>query len=91
MVTATLRELVLLEKGRVTALHFADSHERATVRPIGEAKTIVWPSVYSPNSVEDNAPSTADAYRFLGEPSRTLTMSRNVEEVSIRYYRLAKK
>jgi len=91
MVTATLRELVLLEKGRVTALHFADTHERAYVYPIGEEKTIVWPSVHYPTTVEDNAPLTADAYRFLGEPSRTLTMPRNMEEVVIRYYHLSEK
>ena len=69
-------------------LCFADTYEKANVIPIGICQVIVWPSVYSPNSVEDSAPINADAYRFLGEPRRTLSMSRNMEKVEVQYYRL---
>ncbi len=89
MATKTLRELVVItsSKDRI-GLCFADTGEKANVVQLGGTETIVWPSVYSPNSIEDNAPPKADAFRFRGEPYRTLDMARNTEKVKIQYYRI---
>jgi len=46
-------------------------------------------SVFYPNTVEENAPPTAHAYRFIGEPYRTMAMPRNMENVLILYYQLS--
>lgn len=85
--TKTLQELALTEKLK---LCFSYTRKKAYAVPVESETVIVWPSVYRPNSVEDNAPQGADAFRFCGEPYRTLDMARNTENVRIQYYKLKK-
>ena len=84
----TLRELVLLKKSGRPSLElcFEDNHEKANAKPI-ENKVIIWPSVYTKDSLEENSLTKADAFRLIGEPYRTLGI-RNRELVEVRYHRL---